>query len=401
MKRRRLYIGISVVIVLLIIGLIGWAIFVGRQQQELRQGTTDLGVLSGGSGGGSSSGGGLFGGVFGNNDGSTGEPAEDTPQPVLRQLYNLPTAGYAKLRSNAVRFVDRSTGHVFEKALPDGSTNRVDQTTVPQVYKAHLLNDGRSVIRQYLDEERRVITVHSGIELDEVSSLPTNEILDIATHPQEEVIGYIERIGTESNVTILNIDSGESTLVFSTVLRGLSVDKQNNVVVVTQKTSKNLPTSALIFDETGSKIGILQQEPGLITKLSPDGSKILYSSIQESGRPLLSVFDIETNQKKLLNVVGLANKCTWLPNSTDVYCALPNELPDAVYPDAWYQGDVSFSDVIWKIDTESNIADFILSPLESNGVSLDMINLTTNASGDSLFFINKIDQTLWSVTIPE
>ena len=63
-------------------------------------------------------------------------------------------------------------------------------------------------------------------------------------------------------------------------------------------------------------------------------------------------------------------------------------------------GGVNFSDSLWKIDTKTALVENIIFPKKSNGVFLDMVNLATNENGYSIFFKNKTDQTLWSVTIP-
>ena len=172
MKRRRLYIGISIVLIVLIVGLLGWSIFIGRQQQELQKGTEDLGYLGGSSSGGSSGGGGLFGGSFGDSRETTSGGTRESPQPILRQLYNLPIAGYVKKRANSIRFVDRATGHIFEKDLPDGTTTRIDQTTVPQVYQSLFLDDGDGVIRRYIDEKHSVVSVYSDIAGENKTNVP-------------------------------------------------------------------------------------------------------------------------------------------------------------------------------------------------------------------------------------
>ena len=76
-------------------------------------------------------------------------------------------------------------------------------------------------------------------------------------------------------------------------------------------------------------------------------------------------------------------------------CGIPQRIPGGQYPDSWYQGLVSFRDVIWKIDTTTNTTSLILTPEPS----FDIIKPQLSPDRSYLYFINKSDQTLWSYRI--
>jgi len=404
MKKRRLYIGISVLIFILIAGLLGWSIFIGRQQQELKQGTEDLGYLGGGSGS-SSSGGGLFGGIFGDSKNASSTGSINAPEPVLNQLYNLPMAGFIKKRSNAIRFVDRATGHIFEKELPNGSVKRVDQTTVPKVYEAYFVNDGDGVVRRYIDESGEIISVYNNLREDESVGTPLSlDILEVAVSPDGTNLSFIERARNGSNLMVVTPTGDIEKEILSSSLQGWNLEwKNNESILLTQKASGSLPGSSYVVDtDTGEKTLVLQQLPGLITNISPGGETILYSTIGDGQRPTLSVKHLDTERIVNLHVTGFASKCVWHPTSLKkIYCALPNELLRGVSSDDWHQGQVHFADSVWEIDTETANLTHILSPNKTGGVSLDMVDLTTDVSGGTIFFKNKTDQTLWSISLPE
>jgi len=399
MKRRRLYIGISILITLLIAALVGWALFVGNQQQELQKDTADLGYFGGSTD--SSGGGGLFGGIFGGDNDPENTTVSTEPQPILRQLYNLPTAGFIKKRSNAIRFVDRATGHVFERDLPEGATTRVDQTTVPQVYEAYLTEDGDGVIRRYIDSEDNITSVYSRVgEGDKNRTLSNANTIRVM--PSGSSILYIEETGAGSVLSTLSLEEGSAPKkVTSSNLRGWEVDAKDAFALLTQKPSGTLPGSSYVLDlTTGAKKLILQQATGLMAKISPDGTRVLYSDTQEGSLPKLSIRNIETNATIRLDASGFAEKCVWSLAGAKIYCALPNSFPQVLYPDAWYQGDVHFSDSLWEIDTLTGEMRQLFSPKESEGISIDMVSLSTDLTGRVIFFINKTDQTLWSITLP-
>ena len=102
-----------------------------------------------------------------------------------------------------------------------------------------------------------------------------------------------------------------------------------------------------------------------------------------------------------MDIAGFTEKCVWNPNGISIFCALPNEFPEGEYPDEWYQGRVHFSDSLFEIRTDTKQIIHIISPQAEYGVSLDIINLSVSTNGKTLFFINKTDQTLWSIILPE
>lgn len=403
MKKRHIYIAVSVLLIALIAALVGWAIFVGRQQQELQRDTQDLGVFGSPTGGGGRvGGGGLFGGVFGDDKDTAADTAQSS-QPTLRQLYNLPIAGYTKKRASAVRFVDRATGHVFEKELPDGSSTRINQTTVPRVQRAVFTEDGDGVVRQYIDEGGALVTVYSDVaQKRATSSAPFRfPVLDVVPSPNGDRLAVLERTAEGSSVVITEPNGVRVREVFRSALRGWTLDWRGDTILITQKASNALPGSAYLVRTTGgAPVLALQQRAGLSAKLSPDGASLLYHTVRTGERPVLFVYDIARNTSTPLNTFGFVDKCAWHPREPLVYCALPGEFPDAVYPDDWYQGGVHFSDSLWQIDTKTGQGVRLLSPTASSGVSLDMVNITTDAAGDTIFFKNKTDQTLWSITLP-
>jgi hypothetical protein len=400
MKRRRLlYIAISILIIGLIIGLLGWAIFIGRQQQELQQGAKDLGYFGGTPG--RETGGGLFGGVSG-GDGE-GERAETTKlEPGLRQLYNLPIAGYVETGANAVRFVDRATGHIFEKNLADGTTTRIDQTTVPQVYRAVFNNNGDGVVRQYIDESMNVVSVYNNIaKKGQGVSLPTNTP-EIVANPGSELLTVLQDTPEGSLLSLIGPDGNVEKNLFSSGIRGWNIDQKGDYILMTQKPSGTLPGSSyLINASSGEQSLALKQIPGLVANVRPDGRAVVYSETNREGLPVLYVRYLENNEVVPLNVATFADKCAWHPTEPTVYCALPNGFPDAMYPDAWYQGAIRFVDSVWKIDTQTALATLIVSPTTNYGLSLDIIEMRISVDEAEIFFKNKTDQTLWSISFPD
>ena len=74
-------------------------------------------------------------------------------------------------------------------------------------------------------------------------------------------------------------------------------------------------------------------------------------------------------------------------------------MPEALYPDDWYKGLVSFSDVLVKINAENlSASSFVLDPA---GAGPDAVNLFLSEDEKTLFFMNRRDNSLWRVDLEQ
>ena len=93
-------------------------------------------------------------------------------------------------------------------------------------------------------------------------------------------------------------------------------------------------------------------------------------------------------------------------------CAVPETIPantssgyETVFPDSWYQGDISFNDSVVLIDAVSGDRRLILSPRQpdfaelSDGDVFDIIHPHISEDGQFLFFVNKRDLSLWMLRL--
>ena len=65
----------------------------------------------------------------------------------------------------------------------------------------------------------------------------------------------------------------------------------------------------------------------------------------------------------------------------------------------WYKGLSFWSDDIWKYDTKSNTSSLIENLGSDSGQSIDVIKPILSDSERYLIFINKTDNTLWSLDL--
>ena len=78
-----------------------------------------------------------------------------------------------------------------------------------------------------------------------------------------------------------------------------------------------------------------------------------------------------------LDFPTLAEKCAWSSEYSYVlYCAIPANPQRAEYPDMWYQGVLSFEDIVLEINLEEDTATLIYNPIKEGGILIDMVNLS-------------------------
>ena len=207
---------------------------------------------------------------------------------------------------------------------------------------------------------------------------------------------YLVGNPTNTTGTIQTFADGKKNQLFtSSYDEWLSQWATNNVIFLTTKASG--AQNGYLYSlstKNGSLKKVFGPVIGLTTNTNPLGTIVLYSN-SFAGGVGLGLLDIAKHTTKNLALSGLAEKCIWSGNSTDLYCAVPTNIPITTYPDAWYQGIVSFTDHFVKINTQTGD----ITDLGHPETSVDGTKLFLDDKDTTLFFINKKDSTLWSLDL--
>ncbi|MDA3814908.1 MAG: hypothetical protein PF549_00905 [Patescibacteria group bacterium] len=132
---------------------------------------------------------------------------------------------------------------------------------------------------------------------------------------------------------------------------------------------------------------------------SPDGKKLLFSYVRENGKINLAVMEIETETITELNFPGLADKCVWLSDSIDVYCASPTfKRADITLPDDWKTRKDFSTDTFWKINTIKGEQERLIELGEINE-DVDAISLFLDKDESYLFFVDRKTNDLFRVDL--
>ncbi len=346
----------------------------------------------------------------------------------LRKISDVPIAGgvvfdktatsTAGTISNTIfRYVERATGHIYETTATSTASLRISNTTIPKIYEAFFLEDKNQVAFRYLGNDEKIetyvatiraTTTDEGVKTNLEGIFMQKDISDFSTSPNGRNIFVLSPNANSASAAQLLGQSAlasnpnkQSTLFNSPIPVWSAEWFGGEQIAITSKPSYNAQgVLYFINSRTGFQEKILGPIPGLVTKPSPDGKKVLYSKNDGSGIAT-NFLTVSTNIIKSLPVGTIAEKCVWSRNNKDIFCAVPNSSLTGQYPDAWYMGVVSFNDSLIKIDTEQETIRTIMSIGAETTEPLDMINLQLSPKEDYLVFTNKRDLSFWSLDIKE
>jgi len=310
----------------------------------------------------------------------------------------------------ALRYVDRATGNIYQTFADKIEERRFSTTIIPKIYEAFFGNKGQSVVMRYLKTDgKRIVTFVGNLpkellggdttENNEVKGIFLPEdVKDVSLSSNGESIFYLFNVGENMVGTTFSFLNNKKAQIFSSPFtEWLSWWPNNKMITFTTKPSASVPGYMYAMDPAIKTLNkIIDGINGLTTLMSPSGKLVLSGN----NNLALNLYHTDTKASDILGVKTLPEKCVWNKTSIVVYCAVPKLIETGQYPDAWYQGEVSFSDQIWKIDVKTGNATMLADPAIITGEGeIDGIKLAVDAGENYLFFINKKDSFLWKLTL--
>ncbi len=294
----------------------------------------------------------------------------------------------------AVRYVERATGHIYEQYLDTGVVGKISDSSVLGIHEAIFGNDGRSVIYRYLSNDDQTIESFLGtLGGDKGSFLPEN-ISAITTSPDGSQFFYLMPFGGDTAGNIQPFSGSGKNQIFTSSFTEWLPEWGGSVIFLTTKPSANV-TGYLYASkaETGGFSKVFGGILGLTTKTNEAGTQILYSNNNLD----LGIYDLTNKNFNKLGFQTISDKCVWSNDNINIYCGIPQNVGKGAYPESWYQGQVSFSDHIVKINTQTGNGIDMVDTTEVGG--LDATYLILDKAESKIFFINKKDSTLWSLDL--
>ncbi len=295
-----------------------------------------------------------------------------------------------------VRYVERKSGNVYKYEFNEKLLSRISNRTLPGIQEAAWTPDGKTAFLRFLSSN------DSGTELVETYALPTESE---GGYLLESGLDQVIVSGTSTVITLLpsttgsiataaRADGANAKTLFTSSLSSLRLYPAGKGVGAFTKPSAQMDGFGFMVSAAGAFDRILGPYRGFTMLPSPSGKQVAYSYL--SGQTLVaSVMDTATRASTALPVALLPEKCVWAADEQSIYCAVPRSMSGS-WPDSWYQGAVSFSDRIWKIDLVARTAVLVVDPVAVANTAIDGVSLSIDANSDVLLFTNRADGSLWA-----
>src|SRR3989344_149920 len=334
----------------------------------------------------------------------------------LRQLSLVPVAGATAFLTGSttiIRYMERGTGHIYEQEGESLTQTRISNKTIPKVYNTFWGNNGNSMILRFVDGDiiktyaAELSTPKTGIvdpKAKEVSgSFLIQNIKDVALSPLKGRMLYFTTDGSESVGVVAPLTGRGPATVFTSPFREWQIDwpKENFITLTTKPSGLYQGVAYTLNPDTKTLTKLIDRIFGLTIKANSTGTMFLYSNSDRQRESLsLNLFRLGSGEQSELLIRTLPEKCVWsVKEATVVYCAAPSAVSPALYPDAWYQGNVAFSDHIWKFDTTTETLSRMADLQTLTNLDIDATDLTLSPKEDYLLFTNKNDLTLWMLKL--
>jgi hypothetical protein len=339
-------------------------------------------------------------------------PAVEGPQapPRLWRVQSTPVAGHGFLQSttteSVVRFMERSTGYLFDADTVTGAVERRTNTLVPRVYEAFFSPNG-SVIARTLSEgelaQTTAATVVQGTstELADLSELSLGEdVFAVLPSIQEEIFVSLVSDGAFHALIRSGWDGSDPERIARLALRNWHMSwLEDNSIVIAQSPASGLSGSAYRLFPDGTQALLARNVPGLTIAAHPSSGAVLIGS--DSGLLTLSA-KLDGAPPTPLSLRTTAEKCVWAPGDDLIaYCAAPGTIQSNRFLDDWHQGKVHTSDTWWKVNARDGTTEFLLSPESELNILIDVERPIMNAAGTHISFMNARDKSLWVLRVED
>lgn len=298
----------------------------------------------------------------------------------------------------AVSYIERQSGNVYQYLTSTQATTRTSNKTLPGIESASWLPNGSAAFVRYLSgTDFSTINTYSLSASGSDGFFLPQDLADISVS-STSVLTLAS--GVNGSVASLeHTDGTHAATVFTTPLSALRVSLAGKgQYLAFTKPSATLAGDAFLVDNTGHFSRMFGPQAGLVALASPSGKWVLVSYTQGGALQMALVSNV-TGETVPLPIATIADKCVWAANESSIYCGIPVNPPAAAYPDDWYQGALSFSDRIWKIDVAGRYAQLVLDFSGTTKTALDAESLAVDPADTTLVFVNKNDGSLWSYAL--
>ena len=247
----------------------------------------------------------------------------------------------------------------------------------------------------YTDREDLKGFLHIGTS--SVAVLP-QKVTGASWSPDGTSLAYLVPGGEGMMLVTADASGKNGRTILSTPLSDISVQWSTANTILLQTAPSGLAEGYLfvLSRSTGTLQRLLGPLFGLTSLPSPNGSRILISTTNASGRALRSsLYTPATGDSLVLPFQTIPEKCVFTDDSRIVYCAVPRTLsPDIILPDSYLRGETHTADEVISFDIEKRGVETIFRDGD-----FDIANLIITKTRDRIFFVDRNDGTLWGLQL--
>ena len=356
---------------------------------------------------------------------SGGGEAVETKEnlPRLVRLFEGPTAGYRIDQSDdgswVVKVVERGRGDRYRIQTVPYSLEPVAQGEFTRAVEAYpFANDEVLVLYESAEDETVVRSAFVPFFITDAGTRVQRfeDNIRVATN-NENLLFFIQVIDGKSVGVVVDVSNpGETRVVwgseFTTWIPRWG--RASHITLHTPATGMMKGRAYLVDPK-----GVLHDDQfvsfssgGSVFVDTSSGYFVLYEAGSDPANFAGNTIITTTARKPIidLSVATLPEKCDGF-NGVFV-CAVPKSIPsetfsgyETVFPDSWYQGDISFSDAIVMVNAVTGERRLLLSPDQreirvlSRNDTFDVTHPRISEDGKLLFFVNKRDRSLWMLRL--
>lgn len=343
--------------------------------------------------------------------------AEDIPNGIEREVEIITE----EKDSYEILFVDRKNGHIIQDLEHEANQKTLTNTTILQVYESLLSKN--HVIMRYLDSFQENIQTFVGsfrnkednlvtkreegeeVQEDDLSEVfqekPLNGILlpenidVIVLGPKKDEFLYTIRNNNQTEVRRTSFTSPSNyQIVHTSPFRDITISwvEDSYFLLASKPDSRTTGFVERISLENNTVTTIRSGNLGLSISRDPSGE---YTILKETTRATLALQSSEFGTRQT-DIYGLPEKCIWANTLPGIaYCAGQSFNPQLPVPEAWYQGNFSYQDSLYKVDVLTGSTSVVLNPSNEGVESMDIIPLSLSEDDRRILFMDKNTLEPW------